>query len=443
MKFAHTFAEELKDQDFPPQWVELAIPYRQLKKCLKMVQQELADLGLGPETLSDLLEPTSPVFLKYNLEAATPHTLRPQLTAAIHMGDKIQKVDIASLGPATRTLIDVLSRRNHSRGDSEVQPPLIVPVGHSNNATPSTIESYSINYNQFEVPLTHDDEFFNILLSKVIKLDGLQATQERRMSSEIVALRHDIARLSRPTHIARTDLEKWRMVFGLYLDAQVFFSTLESDHGFRHLGAAAQQLAWFREELEKLGVVGRFRLPESRLALDKFLRLNLDLLRNLRFQEINRIAVAKILKKFDKRTSLAVTKLFPYTAGSGKLLTGSLARDMCAQISTELVAVVPQLSDYLCPICFSIAFRPIRLSCHHVFCIRCVVKLQRRREKHCPLCRSNTIMTATPANLDVQLEKFLRRYFPKETREKQKANDLERGIEMYGPSYRNDECTIM
>lgn len=212
------------------------------------------------------------------------------------MGDKIQKVDIASLGPATRTLIDVLSRRNHSHGDSEAQPPSIVPVGHSNNATPSTIEYCSINYSQFEVPLTHDDEFFNILLSKVIKLDGLQATQERRMSSEIVALRHDIARLSRPTHIARTDLEKWRMVFGLYLDAQVFFSTLESDHGFRHLGAAAQQLAWFREELEKLGVVGRFRLPESRLALDKFLRLNLDLLRNLRFQEINRIAVAKILK---------------------------------------------------------------------------------------------------------------------------------------------------
>lgn len=65
-------------------------------------------------------------------------------------------------------------------------------------------------------------------------------------------------------------------------------------------------------------------------------------------------------------------------------------------MSTELVSVVPQLSDYLCPICFSIAYRPIRLSCQHIFCIRCVVKLQRRHEAHCPLCRSETIATASP-----------------------------------------------
>ncbi|MBE3046631.1 hypothetical protein IMZ48_29700 [Candidatus Bathyarchaeota archaeon] len=69
---------------------------------------------------------------------------------------------------------------------------------------------------------------------------------------------------------------------------------------------------------------------------------------------------------------------------------------MCAQMSTELVSVVPQVADYLCPVCFTIAYRPIRLTCRHVFCIRCVVKLQRRRETLCPLCRSDTVMTATP-----------------------------------------------
>lgn len=91
-----------------------------------------------------------------------------------------------------------------------------------------------------------------------------------------------------------------------------------------------------------------------------------------------------------------MAKTFPDTARSGKLLAGALAKDICAQMSTELVSVVPQVADYLCPVCFSIAYRPIRLSCHHVFCIRCVVKLQRRREKLCPLCRSDTVMTATP-----------------------------------------------
>ncbi|PKS07060.1 hypothetical protein jhhlp_005657 [Lomentospora prolificans] len=470
MKFAHTFAEELKGQDFPPQWIELAIPYRQLKKCLKMVQRELAELGLGPDTLSDLLEPSSgsPVILRYRLEAASPHSLRPQLTVAFDTRHGIQKLDVASLGPATKTLIDALSKINERSGDPGSPSSTIKPTRYDSKATDTGADGVYDNYSRFEVPLTHDDEFFNILLSKVIKLDGLQATQERRMSSEIIALRHDIGRLSKPTHIAKTDLDKWRTIFSLYLDAQVFFSTLENDHGFRELGVAARQLAWFRQEVEKLDLIRRFRLPESRLALDRFFRLNVDLLRNLRFQEINKLAVAKILKsrfryprtfkehsrndqdqfitvrtEFDKRTSLAVTKLFPNTAGSGKLLTGTLARDMCAQISNELVAVVPQLSDYLCPVCFSIAFRPIRLSCQHVFCIRCVVKLQRRREKQCPLCRSNTVMTATPANLDIQLEKFLRKYFPTETREKKKANELERGIETYGPGYRNDECRLM
>ena len=91
-----------------------------------------------------------------------------------------------------------------------------------------------------------------------------------------------------------------------------------------------------------------------------------------------------------------MAKTFPDTARSGKLLAGALAKDMCAQMSTELVSVVPQVADYLCPVCFTIAYRPIRLTCRHVFCIRCVVKLQRRRETLCPLCRSDTVMTATP-----------------------------------------------
>ena len=59
------------------------------------------------------------------------------------------------------------------------------------------------------------------------------------------------------------------------------------------------------------------------------------------------------------------------------------------------MAVVPQLNDYLCPVCFSVAYRPVRLDCQHVFCIRCVVKIQRRNEKQCPLCRADVVMRAT------------------------------------------------
>lgn len=55
---------------FPSHWVDQAIPYSQLKKCLKKVQRELQDLGLDPDTLRALLDPntTSPVALQYKLK---------------------------------------------------------------------------------------------------------------------------------------------------------------------------------------------------------------------------------------------------------------------------------------------------------------------------------------------------------------------------------------
>lgn len=77
------------------------------------------------------------------------------------------------------------------------------------------------------------------------------------------------------------------------------------------------------------------------------------------------------------------------------LLSRDIAKDVCAQMSQELVSVVPQLNDYLCPVCFSVAYRPVRLDCQHVFCIRCVVKIQRRQEKNCPLCRADVVMDAS------------------------------------------------
>jgi len=46
-------------------------------------------------------------------------------------------------------------------------------------------------------------------------------------------------------------------------------------------------------------------------------------------------------------------------------------------------------------------------------------------------------------NLDLELEKYMRKYFPKEAREKQRSNDMERGLEDYGPNYKPVECLVM
>ena len=70
MKIDRTMLLTCPNAGFPSQWVDIAIPYGQLKKCLKKVQKELSDLGLGPDTLSVLLEhnPGSPVLLNYKLD---------------------------------------------------------------------------------------------------------------------------------------------------------------------------------------------------------------------------------------------------------------------------------------------------------------------------------------------------------------------------------------
>jgi hypothetical protein len=89
---------------------------------------------------------------------------------------------------------------------------------------------------------------------------------------------------------------RWRELFDLYLQAGVFFSTHELDRGKRDSTAAARQLQWFQSEVTRRGLKDLFKLPASHQALDRFIRINITLLRNLKFQEINQKAISKILK---------------------------------------------------------------------------------------------------------------------------------------------------
>lgn len=55
MKFAHEFKDALEREGFPPHWIESAIPYGQLKKCIKKVKRELESFGLDSQTLGLLI----------------------------------------------------------------------------------------------------------------------------------------------------------------------------------------------------------------------------------------------------------------------------------------------------------------------------------------------------------------------------------------------------
>ena len=59
---------------------------------------------------------------------------------------------------------------------------------------------------------------------------------------------------------------------------------------------AAQKLQWFQSEVVKRDIMGLFKLKASHAALQQFIKINLAILQNLKFQEINQRAITKILK---------------------------------------------------------------------------------------------------------------------------------------------------
>ncbi|KAI0517682.1 RING-14 protein [Xylaria bambusicola] len=462
MKFAQEFRKALQREAFPRRWVDCAIPYGQLKKCLKKVTKELEEIGLDKETLTRLAvhqqqpssgdsnAPVDPGF-KYQLaidgrddecgSGGESVHFRPKLTVFVKVEDGIA-VD-ATLSPSTREFLQKLALSSTALTTDAL--PLADTSSVASTAPPSLTASSATDIRQVEVPLVFDAEFFGILQTDVSNIRTLEEEEQTKLEGQIVALGEELGHAVEPSRgrRARGDLEVWRQIFELYLDACIFFSSRESDHGARTSTQAVEQLHWFQDQVVQRKLVQRLRLDTSHNAFNNFVSINTALLSILKFQEINRLAVTKILKKFDKRTSLGVSNNFLFVARSDRSLANSVAQDVCARMSTELMSVVPQLDDYLCPICFAIAYWPVRLHCQHVFCSRCLVKMSRKGERHCPLCRADTIMLAGLENFDADRAAFLRKYFPKEVKEKVRANERERNQEIFGPSYRTVHCCMM
>lgn len=146
----------------------------------------------------------------------------------------------------------------------------------------------------------------------------------------------------------------------------------------------------------------------------------------------NREAARKILKKHDKRLGLSASSDFPdfvqkqriqqEAQGSTGAMTASrtaiasrisseemtslvfagittLPHVLLSTITEILLPVIPSIDDYSCLICGEIAWRPITLDCKHMFCIRCLVKMQRRGQDACPSCRAPVVMKANKGAL--------------------------------------------
>ncbi|TDL24707.1 hypothetical protein BD410DRAFT_785400 [Rickenella mellea] len=250
-----------------------------------------------------------------------------------------------------------------------------------------------------------------------------------------------------PGRKAKTsDLYAWREIFQLYVETEIFESMSERSRGERNIEDSEKRLALFIERLRGRGLKESpsLKTKESREALETFFQLNMLILNLKKFQQANTEAARKILKKRTKRTALPLpTSMTPQSSSlfiipaafqqssQTDMLTlmpsglASLPHLLVQAIGETLLPVVPHIDDYACLICTSIAFKPIRLACGHLFCVRCLVKMQKAGKSNCPMCRATTVLQANRRNVDWALLNFMYDWFPVETKVKQKQNEKE------------------
>ncbi|ODN98984.1 hypothetical protein I350_07135 [Cryptococcus amylolentus CBS 6273] len=345
---------------------------------------------------------------------------------------------------------------------------------------------------EFIIPLASDLAFFSLLTTALTSLSLFHARQQTLFQQSVERLCAMISKSISPqgsslevlptpltpsgsdmsdtvprlhastsAKASKKDLYAWREIFSLWIESQIFESTAERDRGERTIEQAESRLQKFAAEVVKrrLGDRRTMKGKKVREAWEEFLRLNMLLLDLKRFQTANIKAAQKILKKHDKRTALTASTGFQsfvrstLTAHSqidkdGHISTWtfyntSLPHVLLSSLTSTLLPILPSLDDYACLICTSIAFKPIRLECGHLFCVRCLVKMQKAGKGECPLCRKDVVLLADKSSLDLTIMHFMKQWFPKEVKEKQKENDAEVVNERALETGLDTRCAIM
>lgn len=272
-----------------------------------------------------------------------------------------------------------------------------------------------------KVLLETDAKFLNDLAASLSQLSAFQDHYKQVFETKINLMANLLSDVSSPM---MNDTYKWRELLKIYIESDIW--------QYRGKERAPEdiihQLKQFEKRISKLNK--KFKIQKSQQLLTEFVRLNYDIVAVRRFYELNQTAVYKILKKHDKRTHLFASEGFPKFATDETFFKDNIARSLVFQISTRLLTVIPNPEEYACPICRELSYKPIRLDCGHLFCLRCLIKAQKQNIKNCPLCRAKDVVTiANSANLDRALMQKMHVEFPKEVKIKLNQNRSEKAHE--------------
>lgn len=405
MKFGRQYSAALVQEGYPTAWVKASISYRLLKKCIKNIQKELSDIGLN----LDIMRGVNPQdgFAQYQVLQTVFESNGEGFIPKVTFFVDSEGVPLgASLSPETRLRLRKHSKISTTSENLQNSAPSIVNdpetpedlVPADNPATTAPTAPVKI-----EVPIRNAKFFFQMLCVEVEGLSELRRKQIDEIKQRIGDLSRALCSLAVPSedgNSRNTDLYAWREIFGIYNESEIFVSNRERDRSVHDSASAQERFEKFSKQVEVSKVLGRFKRQGSQQALRQFVGINAQLLNNLKFRELNIMAMTKILKKLAKRTALGTHAVRSNLIAAEPFSSESLAKELCSQITQDLVKIVPQLDDKLCPVCFDIAWKPLRLRCGHRMCVRCALTLQRQGQKYCPCCRKETVMEADSSKFD-------------------------------------------
>lgn len=501
MKFGHEYSLALANAGFPAEWVDKAIEYKHLKKCIKKVHNELEDLGLDEDTLAvlgDLIAQPRPdakseaekereEFLsaaKPQL-STIPEEFAPQLRILVdsRTGTPLD----ARLAPETRQSLRKLAsheiivagrkKDHHHQGglrEKHVQKSALQEEEDGPADGQGQIHDVESEEDAkwVQVPLASANDFFQLLEPKLVELERLRDEETRNLEEAILDLGDAVENVIQPVRdgfesrrqVSYRDLYFWREMFRLYLEKPIFYRSTEQKRGALTFAEARSNLEEYDQQLRTTGLLDKMKTPQAKLAAQNFLDLNVRILSIMHFQEWNSRAMTKILKKFNKRTHLEGQLFIKSLPGYSELLAAnstdpthqsalsagafadSIARDLHAEIGSKVLSIVPQLDDWICPVCYGMAWRPVRLGCcRAVFCISCIIQLQDTGMKRCPMCNDESVMRADAGNIDEKTVEFLRKFFPMEVKKRQRENERKMAVREFGEEYVNGKhkCGVM
>ena len=146
------------------------------------------------------------------------------------------------------------------------------------------------------ISLNSDSSFYDVLVSALRSLAEHQTKIQEDFTEAVQSLSRDISHVTYPSSSKRgkSDVYAWRQIFQMWVDAQIFESTMEKDRGERSVEESEAKLTEFANKAVKEGLGdGRtIQRKESRDALERFLKMNVLL---LDLKKVNKLSIIEAL----------------------------------------------------------------------------------------------------------------------------------------------------